>query len=102
MGLPKAFGSNFLSFGFAFRTAVLLGFGDAVGDGVEDEAAVDVGAVIAGEVGAVGGGELALQAVADATTNALAIVSDVRRNRDGGTTSLTIAPHADVPDLVTS
>jgi hypothetical protein len=98
MGSPKFFGSNFLSFALTFRTAVLLGFGDVVGDGVEEVAAAGVGVGLAGDVGAVWGDEPPLHAAADVTTNAPATASDVRRKRRGATISLTIAPSADVLD----
>jgi hypothetical protein len=74
MGLPKFLGSNFWSFAFTFRAAVLLAFGE-VGAGVEEDAA-GVGAELAGDVGAGCGDDPALQAAADATTNALATAND--------------------------
>jgi hypothetical protein len=96
MGLPKFLGSNFWSFAFTFRAAVLLAFGE-VGAGVEEDAA-GVGAELAGDVGAGCGDDPALQAAADATTNALATASDVRRRRHRATTPGQLALHADGPD----
>src|SRR5215212_11984473 len=98
MGLPKFLGSNFWSFAFTFRAAVLLAFGEGVlGAGVEEDAA-GVGAELVGEVGAGCGDDPALQAAADATTNAPATASDVRRRRYRATTPGKLALHADVPD----
>ena len=70
-----------------------------MGDGVDEVAAAGVGVELAGDVGAVCGGEPPLQAAADATTNAPATASDVRRKRCGATISLTVAPLSDVPDF---
>ena len=96
MGLPKFLELNFLSFAFTFRAAVLLGFADGVGDGVEEVAGAGVWVGLAGDVGAGCGEDPALQAAADATTNALATASDARRWR--ATTSWILGPHADAPD----
>jgi hypothetical protein len=99
MGSPKFLGSNFWSFAFTFRAAVLLGLGEGVvGDGVEEGVTAGVGDGLAGDVGAGCGEDPALQAAADATTNALATASDVWRRRRRAITSRTLGPHADVPD----
>jgi hypothetical protein len=97
MGLPKFLGSNFWSFAFTFRAAVLLAFGEGVGAGVE-EGAAGVEAELAGDVGAGWGDDPALQAAADATTSALATASELRISRRPATIPGTIALDADVLD----
>ena len=99
MGLPKFLGSNFWPFAFTFRAAVVLGFGErVVADGVEDDAAAGVGDALADGVGAGCGDESALQAATDATTNALATASDLRRRQRRATARGKLALYADVPD----
>jgi hypothetical protein len=80
-----------------FFAGVLLGLEEGVGEGVEDVAAICDGVGLSGAEGAVCGEEPALQAaVADATTKAPATAKALRRKRTGASTSLTIAPSADV------